>query len=240
MDIKYNESQLNAEISPSLICTDLCNLERDVKKIEALGCRMLHIDILDGYFSPSMPIGLGTVRQLREKTSMAFDAHVMATSNEFYINELLDIGVERLCFQLECESTPGPLLQKIRNYGVKPGIALAPTTPVSMLEYIIEDCDYVLLMQINPGYASLPGTHKMDYMHRKISDLNEMIKKYNPKAIIGVDGRVSIDDMPELLRCGVRMFVSGSSGLFNKDAAWEENWSRMMDVLCNARENANE
>jgi len=240
MNNKCNNSQLIAEISPSLICADLCNLERDVKRIEALGCSRLHIDVLDGHFSPSMPIGLGTVRQLRAKTSLAFDAHVMATANEFFVNELIDIGVERLCFQIEHEPTPGPLLQKIRNYGVKPGIALSPTTPVSMLEYIIEDCDFVLLMQIDPGYASLPGTQKKNYMHRKITDLNEMIQKYNPKAIIGVDGRVSIDEMPELLRCGVRMFVSGTSGFFNKNASWEENWSRMTEVLRIAGETTNE
>ena len=83
---------MNESITPSLICSDLCNLEASVKALEETGCQMLHVDILDGYFSPSMPLGLDTVRQLRKKTSLAFDAHVMAVDNTFFMEELADIG----------------------------------------------------------------------------------------------------------------------------------------------------
>ena len=81
---------MNESITPSLICSDLCNLEASVKALEETGCQMLHVDILDGYFSPSMPLGLDTVRQLRKKTSLAFDAHVMAVDNTFFMEELAD------------------------------------------------------------------------------------------------------------------------------------------------------
>ena len=84
---------MNESITPSLICSDLCNLEASVKALEETGCQMLHVDILDGYFSPSMPLGLDTVRQLRKKTSLAFDAHVMAVDNTFFMEELADYQV---------------------------------------------------------------------------------------------------------------------------------------------------
>ena len=88
------------DIVPSLICMDLCNLERDVHRLEAMGCSILHVDILDGRYSPCMPIGLDTIRQLRERTQMLFDVHIMSVANEFFVSEALSMGVERVCFQL--------------------------------------------------------------------------------------------------------------------------------------------
>lgn len=231
-----NQKQLNANIAPSLICADLCNLARDIDRMESIGCQMLHIDIIDGYFSPSMPIGIDTIRQLRQITTMQFDAHIMAKDNTFFVNELLSIGVDRLCFQIECEPTPGALLQKIHNGHSKAGIALAPTTSLSHLEYVIEECDFVLLMQIDPGYAFLPGIQKRTYMNRKLLQLNELIAKRNPAATIEVDGRVSIEDMPALKDLGVSTFVSGTSGFFRKGHAWEDNWATMVTALAKMEE----
>lgn len=108
---------MNESITPSLICSDLCNLEASVKALEETGCQMLHVDILDGYFSPSMPLGLDTVRQLRKKTSLAFDAHVMAVDNTFFMEELADIGVHRMCFQVETERHISHKLTWLRERG---------------------------------------------------------------------------------------------------------------------------
>ena len=86
-------------LAPSLIsCCDLCNLEQSVKSLEDGGIGLLHVDILDGHFSPSMPLGLDTVAQLRTRTSMPFDVHLMASENDYFVRELLDIGVEQLVF----------------------------------------------------------------------------------------------------------------------------------------------
>lgn len=210
---------------------DLCNLERDVRRLEAMGCEMLHVDILDGRYSPSMPIGLDTIRQLRKKTQMLFDVHIMSLANEYFVGEVLDMGAERVCFQLESQPTPSPMLHRIRAAGCRAGLALAPSTPVSMLEYLIEDLDFVLLMQIDPGYASFAGTAKVPYMQRKIDDLRLLIEKYNPDATISVDGRVDFASMPYLLDAGVNTFVSGTKGIFHPDAAWEENWQRLLSIL---------
>ena len=90
-------------LSPSLICLDMCNLESQVRILENAGITMLHADILDGHFSPSMPLGLDLVRQLREKTDIAFDCHVMVTEQDYFVDELLDIGVQQIVFHAETQ-----------------------------------------------------------------------------------------------------------------------------------------
>ena len=102
-------------ISPSLICLDMCNLESQVKILEESGIKMLHVDILDGHFSPSMPLGLDTVRQLRAKTSLQFDCHVMVTEQDYFVDELLDIGVEQIVFHGETQPHIDGMLNRLSD-----------------------------------------------------------------------------------------------------------------------------
>ena len=127
-------------ISPSLITLDLCNLESQVKQLEDSGIEMLHVDLLDGYFSPSMPIGLDVIRQLRKKTDLVFDVHLMANSHDYFVNELLDIGVQQLVFHGECEPHIDNRLNMIHARGVRAGVALRPATSLSTLYYVLEKC----------------------------------------------------------------------------------------------------
>ncbi|MBR2764808.1 MAG: ribulose-phosphate 3-epimerase, partial [Blautia sp.] len=133
-------------ISPSLICLDMCNLESQVRILEQAGISMIHVDILDGHFSPSMPLGLDTVRQLRDRTDLAFDCHVMVTEQDYFVDELLDIGVEQIVFHAETQPHIDGMLNRIHAKGVRAGVALKPATPLSTLEYVLEKCDAVLLM----------------------------------------------------------------------------------------------
>lgn len=214
---------IGTHISPSLICMDLCNLERDVRLLEAGGIRLLHVDIVDGYFSPSMPMGLDVIRQVRKKTDLLFDAHVMAVDNDFFLNELLDIGVHRICFQAESERHIARKLSMIRNRGARAGLALSPATPLSCLEYVLDLCDFVLLMMINPGFASFGGETRYDFMLRKIADLKAMIDDRRAPVEIELDGRVKTADLPDLMRAGAELFVAGTGCLFIPGRPLEEN-----------------
>ena len=118
-------------ISPSLICLDMCNLESQIRILEQSGIQVLHVDILDGHFSPSMPLGLDTVRQLRQKTDMFFDCHVMVENQDFFVDELLDIGVQQIVFHAETQPHIDGMINRIHAKGVKAGIALKPSTPLS-------------------------------------------------------------------------------------------------------------
>lgn len=198
-------------ISPSLICLDMCNLESQAKLLEAHGIKALHVDILDGHFSPSMPLGLDTVRQLRAKTNLEFDCHVMVTEPDYFVDELLDIGVQQLVFHAETERHLDGMLNRIHAKGVRAGVALKPGTPLSALEYVLEKCDTVLLMLINPGYAFVKGETQVDYAARKIHDLRKMIDERGLDTKIEIDGRISPDNIRAYGAKDVDIFVTGST-----------------------------
>lgn len=198
-------------LSPSLICLDMCNLEDQVRILEKSGIKMLHVDILDGHFSPSMPLGLDTVRQLREKTNLQFDCHVMVTEQDYFVNELLDIGVEQIVFHAETQPHIDGMLNRIHAKGVKAGIALKPSTPLSEVEYVLDKCDTVLLMLINPGYAFVKGEQQVDYAERKIKELRKMIKGRGLNTKIEVDGRISPANIEKYGKEDVDIFVTGST-----------------------------
>lgn len=206
-------------LSPSLIsCCDLCNLESSVKKLENAGIEMLHVDILDGHFSPSMPLGLDTVRQLRSRTDMIFDVHLMTTAHDFFVEELLDIGVQQLVFHGEMEPHMDNRLNQIRKAGVRAGVALKPATPLSSLEYVIEKCDAVLLMLINPGYAQSKSEGQVPYAQRKVRELHEMILSRGLDTKVILDGRISKENMAMFAPEGIAdIFVAGSTCLDKKD-----------------------
>jgi ribulose-phosphate 3-epimerase len=201
----------NCQISPSLICFDLCNLERDVAQLERNGIELLHVDILDGHFSPSMPLGLDTVRQLRRLTGLKFDAHLMATANDYFVDELLDIGVEQLVFHIETEPHVDNQLNRIRAKGARAGVALKPGTPLSELDCVLEKCDTVLLMLINPGYAWNKAEAQVSYADRKIRDLRAMIESRGLDTAIEIDGRISPKNIEDYGNGAVDIFVAGST-----------------------------
>lgn len=198
-------------VFPSLICLDMCNLESQVKLLEKSGIEMLHVDILDGHFSPSMPLGLDTVRQLRAKTDMAFDCHVMVTEQDYFVDELLDIGVQQIVFHAETQPHIDGMLNRIHAKGVRAGVALKPATPLSTVEYVLEKCDTVLLMLINPGYAFVKGEQQVAYADRKIRELRKMIDDRGLNTKIELDGRVSMENVKTYGKDTVEQFVVGST-----------------------------
>lgn len=218
-------------ISPSLICMDLCNLQSEIKKLEKIGCDMLHVDIIDGIFSPDMPLGINTVRQLRTISDITFDAHLMAVNNTPYIEMLLESGVDRLCFHTEYEQRPSILLRKIRANGVKAGIAISPETTVESIRYLLPLCDFVVLMRIDAGYAHLPGQIVYPQIEEKIQLLQKYMKEYDISFEIEVDGRVGFEETKHLLEAGADTFVSGTKGLFFDGDAFENNWNKLQQII---------
>ena len=204
-------------ISPSLICLDMCNLESQIRILEQSGIQVLHVDILDGHFSPSMPLGLDTVRQLRQKTDMFFDCHVMVENQDFFVDELLDIGVQQIVFHAETQPHIDGMINRIHAKGVKAGIALKQSTPLSTVEYVLDKCDSVLLMLINPGYAFLKGEKQVAYADRKIRQLRQMINERGLDTKIELDGRISPDNIRTYGKDLADVFVTGTTCLDRND-----------------------
>ena len=169
------------------------------------------MDMLDRLFSPSMPLGLDTVRQLRAKTNLQFDCHVMVTEQDYFVDELLDIGVEQIVFHGETQPHIDGMLNRIHARGVKAGVALKPATPLSTLDYVLEKCDTVLLMLINPGYAFVKGEKQVAYADRKIRELRQMIDDRGLDTKIELDGRISPDNIRTYGKDTADYFVVGST-----------------------------
>lgn len=207
----YNVWDERLILSPSLICLDMLHLEDQIRELENAGVKMLHVDILDGHFSPSMPLGFETLLQLRKITELPFECHIMADPPEYFIDELLHIGVQQITFHVETAPHADGLINYIHSKGVRAGLALKPSTPLSSLEYELEKCDSVLIMQINPGYASSKDESRVVYADRKIRDLRRIINERDLKAKIIIDGRVSLENIEEYGKDIVDIFVGGTT-----------------------------
>lgn len=223
-------------IAPSIMCADLCNLEKSVKELEKEGLDTLHVDVIDGYFSPSMPLGIDTIKQLRKVTDMNFDVHIMANNNEFFIQEMIRIGVQQISFHIETSVHIDRCIQLIRKNGIKVGVALNPATSLSVLEYVLPQCDTILLMLINPGFATDKNEKQVSYATKKVEDLYQLIKEKGLDTTIEIDGRVSLDTIPGLVRAGADILVAGSTSLFIPNNSLAENKQSMekyiLEGLC--------
>lgn len=218
-------------IAPSLICCDLCNIERELKVLQEIGTERLHVDLVDGRFSPSMPIGIETVRQARAITGLPFDVHLMARDNEFFVHELADVGVDSMCFHIEAAFHVDRLLTLIEQSGAKAGVALMPMTPLSTIEYCVERVSFILLTLINPGYAGQPREEQVPYAEKKVADCRRYLSRRGIQIPIHVDGRISFENIPNLVAAGADVLVAGSRSLFHPSAASSENLVRMQQAI---------
>ena len=218
-------------IAPSIMCADLCNLEKSVKEIENEGLDTLHIDVIDGSFSPSMPLGISTIEQLRKITDMKFDVHIMANDNEFFIQEMLNIGVDQVTFHIETSRHIDRYINLIKKHDTKVGIALNPATPLSVLEYVLPQCDTVLLMLINPGFATDKNEEQVSYAVDKVKDLSNLIKTKGLDTKIEVDGRVSLNTISGLVNAGADLLVAGSTSLFKSDNSLADNKKKIEELI---------
>ncbi|MBP1040053.1 ribulose-phosphate 3-epimerase [Vagococcus sp. BWB3-3] len=201
-------------LSPSIMCGDLVNLEKSMNEIEGAGFKCLHIDLIDGSFSPSMPLGLETIKRMREVTDLAFDLHIMARDNEFFINEVLKMGVQSVTFHYETALHLDRYVNLIKKAGAKCGIALNPATDFKTLKWLLPQLDLVCLMLINPGFATDQNEMAISYGLEKVKALQLFIKERGAGSDIQVDGRVSLDWLPQLVAAGANNLVLGSKSLF--------------------------
>jgi ribulose-phosphate 3-epimerase len=202
------------KISASLACADLLNLQQSVKQLEDAGIDLLHIDIMDGTFVPNYCLNIDLMKALKEKTTIPMECHLMVNDPERYIERIAEAGAS--CLTIHYEATPHVqrALSLIRKCGMKSGVALNPSTPIEVLQYLLDDIDVVTLMMINPGFA---GQKLIPAMMRKLKDLRAFLDR-NGKAEtdIIVDGNVSIQNIPGMVEAGATILVGGTSSLFRK------------------------
>jgi ribulose-phosphate 3-epimerase len=212
------------KITPSLICADMDDIVQQSKQFADLGMEFIHVDMIDGQFSPSEPLTFDVLDKICALTDFPMDFHIMALDNERFIIKALEYNACQICFHSETSLHMDRLLNIIKSHNVRCGIALTPTTPLSVLEYAIELCDFVLLMLINPGYASAAGEKQVAYAERKVRDCRRFLDEHNRDIPIEVDGRVSFDSIPDLVAAGADILVAGTSSLFQRDGSILDNY----------------
>lgn len=225
-------TQRTIQIAPSIMCADLCNLEADVQALVELGVDWLHIDLMDSRFVPNMPLGLATLEQLRPRTDCPFDVHLMVEDNDFFVQQLVSIGVQQISVHAESATHLERTLGLIQEEGIRAGVALNPATPLSVLEYVLERLDFVLVMTVNPGFA---GQKLVGSAFRKIADCRSFLLEHAPEVQIQVDGNVSFENIPRMVAAGADILVAGTSSLFHHGHSRAENHKQMQQAISQGR-----
>lgn len=215
-------------LGASLMCADYLNLERDIQLLEQNGVDYLHFDVMDGHFVPNFGLNLDLLKKARSITKMPINVHLMIDNAANYIDEYIDAGCNSLSFHQEPTYHIQRLLQKIKDRGVQAGIALNPATSLSTLEYILPDLDFVLILTVNPGFA---GQALVPATLEKISKLRKMIDDSRHNIQIQVDGNVSFENIPKMVKAGATMLVGGTSSLFMKGMAITESTKKVFELI---------
>ena len=197
------------QIAPSMLSADFSNLREDIRTIEEGGADLLHIVVRDGHFVPNLTFGAPVVKALRPHTSLPFDVHLMVENPGDYVEEYAKIGVTYFTFHWEAVPHAHRLIQAIKASGMKAGVSLNPSTPVSLLEDIAEDLDLILIMSVNPGFGGQSFIHNVV---KKVKQARQLLDSVgNTQAVVEVDGGINLETAPLVREAGATLLVAGSA-----------------------------
>lgn len=197
-------------LSPSILSADFGILAEQIKQVEDMGVKWLHIDVMDGHFVKNISFAMPVIKSIRKYTDMFFDVHLMIENPEEYIDKIIDSGADGVTFHIEAAKDPYKCIEMIKSRGKMSAVAISPDTPVSAVTEYIDKVDMILLMTVYPG---LGGQEYIERVNAKIRELRQITgEDYK----IQIDGGVTVDNVDMPIRAGANVIVAGSS-VFNGD-----------------------
>lgn len=202
------------KVAPSILSADFSKLENEIKDVEKAGADLIHIDVMDGHFVPNITIGPLIVKAVRKSTKLPLDVHLMIENPDNFIQAFADAGADIITVHVEACKDLQRTVQLIRSHKVSPGIVFNPSTPLSDLDYILDDIDMILLMSVNPGFG---GQSFIPSVLQKVKQLKDMIQNKNNHIDIEIDGGVKPDNAKDIREAGVDILVAGSAVFHSPD-----------------------
>lgn len=195
-------------IAPSLLSSDFLHLASEINRINESEADWFHLDVMDGRFVPNISFGLPVISAIHRAAKKVLDVHLMIVEPEKYITDFARAGANNLSVHIEACTHLHRTIQMIHGEGMKAGVAINPHTPVAVLEDVIADIDLVCMMSVNPGFG---GQQFIPHTLKKIRQLKDLIVQNGSKALIEIDGGVTLDNATEIVRAGADVLVAGNT-----------------------------